>query len=205
MKPFAPPPIILATAGDDPCGINGQLEQFEGSRRAMRSMSHRPHECWRTRELIATTGPASTGSLKPTSERWGSRHTVRDVRSRRRSKSGAPLRSTRGASPERGKPGSRPWMGGDPTSVAMDGLPRRSGFPRQARCRQPDVVAVCLHRSGHDAPTTKRCGRDTSDRLRHGPSRVLRSWSPLKSLQGGQERSTRGGLGRRSGEKLRSS
>src|SRR5687767_10192591 len=33
-------------------------------------------------------------------------------------------------------------MGGDPTSVAMDGHPRRSGFPRQARCRQPDVAAL---------------------------------------------------------------
>ena len=144
MKPFAPPPIILATAGDGPCGTNGAARTIRvvvqrdapTSAPTARVLAHSVINRG-NRSRFDRFAQTCVGAL-------GSRHTVRDVRSRRRS--GRPCRSTRGASPARGKPGSRPWMGGDPTSVAMDGLPRRSGFPRQARCRQPDVAAVgALH------------------------------------------------------------
>ena len=111
----------------------------------------------------------------------GSRHTVREVRSLRRS--GRPCRSKRGASPARGKPGSRPWMGGDPTSVAMDGLPRRSGFPRQARRRQPDVAAVGANHSDRVARQPTRCGRK-NDSLRESVRRVAGFLAAHELLRG---------------------
>ena len=108
---------------------NGCLEQSVQSRRAMRSLLRQPHLCWRTVTDRRNQNRFDRYS-PPCVARSVARYMVRGVRLRFRSRRcrfyirrHSRIRSSRGASHARASHVSRPGMGGDPLSVAMDGVP----------------------------------------------------------------------------------
>ena len=95
----------------------------------MHPLLRQPHVCWRTvtdrRDRMRIDRDSQPRVARP-----GARYMVSGVRLRFRLRrcrfyirSRSRIRSSGGGSTARASHVSRPWMGGDPPSVAMDGLP----------------------------------------------------------------------------------